>query len=242
MLGFALGGFFDGIMLHQVLQWHHLLSGLEGTGRNIRFLIMTDGFFHLFMYLVAIAGLWLLWSSRSEYLHQGADRRLVSTTLVGFGIWHCIDAVVSHWILGLHHIKMDSAHPLFWDISWFVIFGLLPIAFGLAMRQVTPGARRPKVTARVPIVVMLALSGLIAAVPPPGQAPIVVVFRPGTTSSEAMEALAEVDGSLVWADTAGTLLAIRLPEGMDPGQLYRHGALFVSSSILPAGCLDWMRT
>jgi uncharacterized membrane protein len=28
MLGFAFGGFFDGILLHQVLQWHHLLSGI----------------------------------------------------------------------------------------------------------------------------------------------------------------------------------------------------------------------
>ena len=26
VLGFALGGFFDGIVLHQILQWHHLLS------------------------------------------------------------------------------------------------------------------------------------------------------------------------------------------------------------------------
>lgn len=26
LLGFALGGFFDGILLHQVLQWHHLLD------------------------------------------------------------------------------------------------------------------------------------------------------------------------------------------------------------------------
>lgn len=26
VLGFALGGFFDGILLHQILQWHHLLS------------------------------------------------------------------------------------------------------------------------------------------------------------------------------------------------------------------------
>lgn len=25
-IGFSLGGFFDGILLHQVLQWHHLLS------------------------------------------------------------------------------------------------------------------------------------------------------------------------------------------------------------------------
>ena len=30
LLGFALGGFFDGILLHQILQWHHLLSLVPG--------------------------------------------------------------------------------------------------------------------------------------------------------------------------------------------------------------------
>jgi uncharacterized membrane protein len=30
LLGFALGGFFDGILLHQILQWHHLLSSRSG--------------------------------------------------------------------------------------------------------------------------------------------------------------------------------------------------------------------
>ncbi|HZF78582.1 MAG TPA: DUF2243 domain-containing protein, partial [Rubrivivax sp.] len=34
MLGIAFSGFFDGILLHQVLQWHHLLSGLDGEGWN----------------------------------------------------------------------------------------------------------------------------------------------------------------------------------------------------------------
>lgn len=44
-LGFGFGGFFDGILLHQILQWHHLLSGLEGARWDIRVLIMTDGLF-----------------------------------------------------------------------------------------------------------------------------------------------------------------------------------------------------
>jgi uncharacterized membrane protein len=26
LLGIGLGGFFDGIVLHQILQWHHMLS------------------------------------------------------------------------------------------------------------------------------------------------------------------------------------------------------------------------
>ena len=66
-LGFALGGFFDGILLHQILQWHHLLSGLESRGRpfaDLRFQILADGYFHILMYVVAAIALWLMWRAR----------------------------------------------------------------------------------------------------------------------------------------------------------------------------------
>jgi uncharacterized membrane protein len=29
LVGFSIGGLFDGILLHQILQWHHLLSGVR---------------------------------------------------------------------------------------------------------------------------------------------------------------------------------------------------------------------
>lgn len=32
VLGFALSGFFDGVLLHQILQWHHLLSLVPPIG------------------------------------------------------------------------------------------------------------------------------------------------------------------------------------------------------------------
>ena len=58
ILGFALGGFIDGILLHQVLQWHHLLSLVEGERfRDLRVQILADGLFHVLMYVIAIAGL-----------------------------------------------------------------------------------------------------------------------------------------------------------------------------------------
>src|SRR5690606_37996060 len=53
LLGFAIGGFFDGILLHQILQWHHLLSGLgDGGPGDLRFQILADGLFHLMMYVL----------------------------------------------------------------------------------------------------------------------------------------------------------------------------------------------
>lgn len=134
-LGFGLGGFFDGILLHQILQWHHLLSGIEEARQDIRVLILTDGLFHALMYLVAAAGLWLLWRSRRASVGEGADRLLFANVLIGFGAWHILDSVLSHWILGIHRIRMDVENQLFWDLLWFAAFGLLPLALGLLMRR-----------------------------------------------------------------------------------------------------------
>jgi uncharacterized membrane protein len=30
LLGIGLGGFVDGIVLHQILQWHHMLTATDG--------------------------------------------------------------------------------------------------------------------------------------------------------------------------------------------------------------------
>ncbi|TIR87142.1 MAG: DUF2243 domain-containing protein, partial [Mesorhizobium sp.] len=66
LVGFALAGFFDGIVLHQILQWHHLLSGLrEPAGSDLRFQILADGLFHLLMYLLCILGTVLLVAARA---------------------------------------------------------------------------------------------------------------------------------------------------------------------------------
>ncbi len=60
LLGLALGGFFDGILLHQILQWHHLLSLVPGID-DMRLQILWDGYFHLLMYVLAAVALWGLW-------------------------------------------------------------------------------------------------------------------------------------------------------------------------------------
>ena len=65
VLGFALGGFFDGILLHQVLQWHHFLSLVPGESlRDIRAQILADGMFHVAVYIITAIGLWMLFAGR----------------------------------------------------------------------------------------------------------------------------------------------------------------------------------
>ncbi|QRM35211.1 DUF2243 domain-containing protein [Microvirga sp. VF16] len=127
LLGFAFGGFFDGILLHQILQWHHLLSTINSE--DIRFQVAADGYFHALMYVIAAIGLWMLWASRTEP-DRPSGRLLFATILIGFGVWHVVDSVLSHWLLGIHRIRVDSGSPLFWDLLWFGLFGILPSAIG----------------------------------------------------------------------------------------------------------------
>ena len=73
VLGIGLGGFFDGILLHQVLQWHHLLSLVPGEAfRDLGTQILADGLFHVLMYGVTAAGLWMLWRRRGGLRDPGA--------------------------------------------------------------------------------------------------------------------------------------------------------------------------
>ena len=62
--GLGLGGFFDGIVLHQVLQWHHMVTSAgysADTVENLEFNTLIDGLFHATTYVFIVIGLVLLW-------------------------------------------------------------------------------------------------------------------------------------------------------------------------------------
>lgn len=248
-LGFGLGGFFDGILLHQILQWHHLLSGVAPgeTAADLRFQVLADGIFHLFTYLVTGAGLWLLWRARASLTGPGASGRLAGSGLLGFGAWHVADAILSHWLLGLHRIRMDTDNPLLWDLLWFVPFGLGTALFGwwLLRRAPPAGSGRPR-QARVgagTLGLVAILSGGIAALPPAGLPDdrALVVFRSGIGLPGVITAAEAAGGTPVWSDASGGVWLIALGPEARPLALYRHGALLVSSGPVAAGCLSWSR-
>ena len=64
LLGLGLGGFFDGIVLHQVLQWHHMLTTAgypPDSVANLRVNTLWDGLVHSTTYIFVAIGLALLW-------------------------------------------------------------------------------------------------------------------------------------------------------------------------------------
>jgi uncharacterized membrane protein len=130
VLGVGLSGFFDGILLHQILQWHHLLSLVPGeTFREIEVQIFADGAFHVLMYLITAAGLWMLWRRRSA-LEQAGWPVVAGGGLLGFGLWNVADVGFFHWVLGIHRIRLDVPDPMLYDIGWIVVLGAIPTLLG----------------------------------------------------------------------------------------------------------------
>ena len=130
LLGAGLGGFVDGILLHQILQWHNMLSSrippvdLVSTKENM----VYDGLFHAGTWLVTAAGLALLWRVLGQERVVRSTRVFVGSLILGWGLFNFIEGVIDHQLLGLHHVH-PGAGQLAWDIG-FLVFGALQIAIG----------------------------------------------------------------------------------------------------------------
>ena len=86
LFGLGLGGFFDGIVFHQILQWHHMVSGIASpdTVAGLRLNTFWDGMFHLVTYLFVGAGLLLLWRSGHRGTLHWSIRPFIATLLLGW--------------------------------------------------------------------------------------------------------------------------------------------------------------
>ncbi|WP_172746693.1 DUF2243 domain-containing protein [Neorhizobium sp. T25_13] len=236
-IGLALAGFFDGILLHQILQWHSLFSSLDGqVYQDIRFRMLTDGAFHAAMYGIGLVGLWLLWRGRYEFASDGSGKRFASALLFGFGVWHLTDAVLNHWLLGLHHIKEDSRKWLLWDLAFFVL-GLVCAGLGITFDRFG-GRRRLSNTVASSVGIIAFAAGAVAASPWSNPRPVTVVFKQGISPAAVLAAVENANGQILWSNADGDVWAIALKSSFDGWSFYRYGALYVSGSVFGMGCFS----
>jgi uncharacterized membrane protein len=238
VLGIALGGFFDGILLHQVLQWHHLLSLVPGLD-DLRVQVLWDGYFHILMYVVALAALWGLWRAHRRQVPAPGGAGLLAALLLGFGIWNVLDGVLSHWILGIHRIRLDVPNPLAWDLAWLAAFGLAPLVAGVLLRRRPSGPGSPMAAIWL-LALTTAGAGAWALREPPGQAYTAIVFAPGTSAKQVFDALDAADARLVWTDQPMGVVVVAVVKDRR-WQFYRHGALLVGGTGLAVGCISWSK-
>ena len=139
LLGLGIGGFFDGIVLHQLLQWHHMLSSWYPitTIEELELNTFWDGVFHSGTYVLVLAGLFILWRSGRLSHFRWSASELVATMLIGFGAFNLGEGIIDHQVLGLHHVNetVPRGEWFFWDFG-FLVWGVAMVAIGvLFMRR-----------------------------------------------------------------------------------------------------------
>ncbi|MCW1411851.1 DUF2243 domain-containing protein [Rhizobium sp. 1AS11] len=138
LLGLGLGGFFDGIVLHQLLQWHHMLSSWYPitTIENLELNTFWDGVFHSGTYVFVLAGLFILRRCGRLSHFRWSTGDLVATMLIGFGAFNLIEGVIDHHVLGLHHVNemVPRGQWLSWDLG-FLAWGAAMAGVGLLIMR-----------------------------------------------------------------------------------------------------------
>ncbi len=134
LLGVGLGGFFDGIVLHQILQWHHILSSAgfpPDSVHNLQVNTLADGLFHASTYLFVLWGLVKLWRAARKPHFRWSSGLLFASMLVGFGLFNCVEGLVNHQLLGIHHVNetVPPAQWIYWDVG-FLLWGLAMLVAG----------------------------------------------------------------------------------------------------------------
>lgn len=138
LYGLGLGGFVDGIVLHQILQWHHMVSHVDeypvGTVAGLEANTLADGIFHVATWFLVLGGsVAALTAWRQGRLAPSWSFHF-GLVLTGWGIFNVLDGMVNHQILGVHHVRDDLDGPLSWDIG-FLVLGSLLILGGWALHR-----------------------------------------------------------------------------------------------------------
>jgi uncharacterized membrane protein len=141
LLGIGLGGFFDGIVLHQILQWHHMLSAHTppDTLTTLELNTLADGLFHASTWVFTSVGLFLLWAAVPKGAPLGWHR-LIGGLLAGWGGFNVLEGIVDHHVLGVHHVR-PGPDELLYDIG-FLVWGAAILVGGVVLLR-RRGARVP---------------------------------------------------------------------------------------------------
>lgn len=135
LIGLGLGGFFDGIVFHQILQWHHMLTSYPDPtiAGDLRLNVMADGVFHAVTYLITLAGIILLIRAWRNPTAPVSVRTFFGAAILGWGLFNFVEGLINHHLLGIHHVwPAGPGSVLLWDMA-FLAWGLLFIIIGYAL-------------------------------------------------------------------------------------------------------------
>jgi uncharacterized membrane protein len=143
LLGVGLGGFVDGILLHQILQWHEMLSSWIPPVDlvSVKVNMVYDGVFHAFTWVMTALGVALLWRAGGRAGVPWSTRVFAGSIALGWGLFDVVEGLVDHQILGMHHVH-PGQDQLAWDLGFLLLGAALAVlGVGLIRSGRAEGAR-----------------------------------------------------------------------------------------------------
>jgi uncharacterized membrane protein len=131
-----MGGFADGIALHQIAQWHNMGSSVlpPVTMHAMKQNMVWDGLFHAGTWIITLAGVWLLWRDARRHAVPRA-RVFAGQMLMGWAIFNLVEGIIDHHLLNLHHVRDLPKHVPLYDWAFLLIGGVLLGAIGWVMSR-----------------------------------------------------------------------------------------------------------
>ena len=125
ILGVGLGGFVDGIVLHQIVHWHNMGSAVVPpvTLETIQQNMMWDGLFHAAVWVATLIGVYLLLFDARRGVPVPPPRRFTGLLILGWGWFNLIEGVIDHHLLDLHHVRDLPTHVPLYDWLFLLIGG-----------------------------------------------------------------------------------------------------------------------
>lgn len=147
-LGVGMGGFVDGILFHQLLQLHGMLSNrfFPDTLVNLELNMFWDGIFHVFTWTTTAVGISLLWRLARRGEVPLLTGYFVGSMALGWGLFNLIEGVIDHHIIQVHHVvqRATGATQVFWDLA-FLFSGVVLMSLGVYLRRraISPSLSEP---------------------------------------------------------------------------------------------------
>jgi uncharacterized membrane protein len=139
LIGVGMGGFIDGILLHQILQWHNMVSNwIPPTNMaSMKTNMLWDGIFHGFVWLVTLTGILVLWKAAYQREYIPTLRALIGQFMLGWGSFNLIEGIINHQILGIHYVRQVPEYT-FYNLTFLILGGVLFILIGWLLMRQTP--------------------------------------------------------------------------------------------------------
>ncbi len=132
LMGAGLGGFIDGIVLHQILQWHNMLSAQMPPNDLVsaKVNMAWDGYFHLAVWVLTLIGLGFLWGAGGRRDVPWSGKTFLGSLILGWGLFNLIEGLIDHQLLGIHHVYEYTDNKLPWDLGFLIIGGIVLLLVG----------------------------------------------------------------------------------------------------------------